>query len=112
MKNKAKGAIGCVNCGTSLGCFFPLALVLGVVLIVAASSYFDASYRWDDTDTWMVVFLTAIVIPAFFVGILQAAIGVWGLLAFFDDDVKPEALNLLTPIPLVDGKETIDKNRE
>jgi len=109
---KEKGLVGCVTCGTSLGCFFPLALLLGIVLVVAASSYFDSSYYWEDTDTWMVIVLAAITIPAIFIGLIQAAIGIWSLAGFFDNDVKPEELNLLTPIPSVDGVETIDENRE
>ena len=96
---KEKGAIGCVTCGTSIGCFFPLTLLLGVVLVVAASSYFDSSYNWEDTDTWIVLVLAAIFIPAILVGILQAIIGAWSLAGFFDQDVTVDELSLLDPIP-------------
>ena len=97
--NKEKGFVGCVTCGTSLGCLLPLAFFLGFVLIFAVSNYFNQSYYWEDTDTWMVVGLAVIAIPSAFFGILQAAIGIWGLLGFFDQNVTPDDLNSLPPIP-------------
>ncbi len=110
---KEKGVIGCLTCGTSIGCLFPLATLFGIILAVAASSYFDTSYRWDETDTWMVVGLTVIAIPLGILALLQAAAGIWGLAGFFDSDVKPEELNLLPPIPSVDGENVqIEENRE
>lgn len=113
MNKKTKGALGCLTCGTSLGCLFPLATLFGIILAVAASSYFDTSYRWDKTDTWMVVGLAVIVIPLVLLALLQAAVGIWGLAGFFDSDVKPEELSLLTPIPSVDGgKIQREENRE
>lgn len=106
---KEKGAIGCIGCGTSLGCFFPLALVLGLTLLVATSSYFDESYYWTEEDTWMVIVLAAIVMPALLMGILQAGIGIWGLFGFFDQDVTLDDLNLLKPIPPADEGQASDE---
>ena len=108
---KEKGEIGCITCGTSIGCFFPLSLVLGVILIVAASSYFDTSYHWDETDTGMVIGLTLIVIPAIVVGIVQAALGAWSLSGAFDQDISDDELNLLEPIPSVDGNTNSDEEQ-
>jgi hypothetical protein len=105
---KEKGLIGCVTCGTSLGCFSPLVLLFGIALAVAASSYFDSSYYWTEEDTWAIIVLVAIIVPAIFVGLLQAAIGVWSLFGFFDGDVTQDELNLLKPIPLVSK----DENQE
>ncbi|MBT3338358.1 MAG: hypothetical protein HN855_16900 [Anaerolineae bacterium] len=96
---KEKGIVGCVTCGTSLGCFFPLALLLSVVLVVAASSYFDADYYWESFDTGMVIGLAMIVIPAVVVGLIQAAIGIWSIYGFFDDKVTPAELDALVPLP-------------
>ena len=108
MQKKEKGLVGCLTCGTSIGCLFPLALVLGLVLVVGASNYFDSSYYWEQGDTWLVIILALIVMPAVFVGLMQAAIGIWALAGFFDSDVKPEELNLLTAVPSVDGAEKED----
>jgi hypothetical protein len=109
--NNSKGAIGCIGCGTSLGCFFPLALVLGLVLAVAAGSYFDESYFWGSEDTWMVVFFGTLTIAALIMGLIHAALGAWGLFGFFDQDVTLDELNLLEPIPHVDEEQDTDEEQ-
>ena len=106
---KEKGAIGCISCGTSIGCFFPLALVFGVFLIAAGASYFDPTYRWSAEETWLVVFLMILLVPAILVGILQALVGAWSLMGFFDQDVTPDDASSLPPIPPVDGEQGTDK---
>ncbi len=101
---KEKGIVGCVTCGTSLGCLLPMALGFGLILIFAISNYFDESYYWEDADVWIVVVLALIVIPSFFLGLIQAVIGLWSLAGFFDQDVSLDELNLLKPIPPVGGE--------
>lgn len=110
MDKKIKGGIGCIGCGTSVGCFFPLSLGLGIVLIVAISSYFDTSYRWEEIDTWMTGALVLILIPSIFAGLLQAAVGIWGILGFFDDDIPPlEEFALNKPLPVADDEKNGDE---
>ena len=101
---KEKGLVGCVTCGTSFGCFFPLVLIFGLVLVVGIINYFDPGYYWEDFDTTMILVLAVILVPALFAGLIQAVIGVWSLAGFFDRDVTEDELNLLTPIPSVDGE--------
>ncbi len=107
---KEKGVVGCVTCGTSVGCFFPLALVIGVILAVAANSYFDPTYYWEDFDTGIVIGLALVFIPALFVGLMQAAIGIWSLFGFFDEKVAPDELSAFKPLPYEgDGEEKSDQ---
>ena len=108
---KEKGAIGCVTCGTSIGCFFPLALILGIILAVAASSYFDESYYWAAEDTWLVVIFAALTIAALIMGMIHAVLGVWSLLGFFEQDVTSNELDLLKPIPPRDEGQDTDEGQ-
>lgn len=100
-----KGVVGCVTCGTSLGCFLPIATLFGFVLIFAISNYFDETYYWEDADVWIVVVLTLVVVPAIFIGLIQAVIGIWSLFGFFDSDITKDDLNRLIPISYQDAEE-------
>jgi hypothetical protein len=86
MNNKAKGAVGCITCGTSIGCFFPLTLLFGTIFIVGGSSYFDSTYLWEETDTWLLLGVLLVLVPAIFVGILQAVVGAWSLAGIFNSE--------------------------
>ncbi len=107
---KEKGAVGCVTCGTSLGCFFPLTLLFSVVLVASLSSYFDSNYIWESADTWLVVVFAALLIFAILVGILQAAVGIWSLMGFFDQQVTEDELSLLDPIPVAESEPATEED--